>query len=292
MTDFSVAGLALVLEDSSVEFADFQPESYRLFQVSGPIRNAVQIEVRQGPTMPPREGRKIFSQGDSWALFRDASDYVLVVEPRHEHQPRACVRFHPNCRHASLTFSAGTSAGGDSRPMHPFTYPIDRLMIVYYLASRAGLLMHAAGGIISGGGFVFAGLSGAGKSTLAKLLAESKDCEILSDERVAVRRIEGYQVFGTPWHGDGGFASPSQAPLTGVIFLRHGSKNRMSRLPTSEAVPMLLPLVSVAWFDREILEPQLRFLEQLVATIPCYRFDFLPQAEAVACLRSFVSERA
>ena len=52
-----------------------------------------------------------------------------------------------------------------------------------------------------------------------------------------VRRIDGeYRAFGTPWPGDAGIARNESVPLSGILFLCHGTSNRIEPLTLREAV--------------------------------------------------------
>ena len=63
---------------------------------------------------------------------------------------------------------------------------------------------------------------------MARLWAPDADVTMLSDDRV-VLRAEGSQIwmYGTPWHGDGGFASPARVPLTAMFLLKEGPRHRL-----------------------------------------------------------------
>ena len=100
-----------------------------------------------------------------------------------------------------------------SNPVH---YPLDQLLLMYTLAQREGALLHAAGVDIQGQGFIFPGKSGAGKSTLSRQLVVQKELEVLSDDRIVIRKIDGvFQAFGTPWPGDAGLPGPAAAAAHG-----------------------------------------------------------------------------
>ena len=73
----------------------------------------------------------------------------------------------------------------------PLMYPLDQLLLMYYLSKRKGLLVHAAGMVLGGRVYLFAGVSGAGKSTISELLVRARIGKVLSDERMIVREIRG-----------------------------------------------------------------------------------------------------
>jgi hypothetical protein len=86
----------------------------------------------------------------------------------------------------------------------------------------------------------FCGRSGAGKSTMARLWRRlAPQARLLSDDRIVLRPSgTGVRAWGTPWHGEGGFAAPDWGPLGAVFFLRHGRTTRLRPLfPAEAAVP-------------------------------------------------------
>jgi hypothetical protein len=158
---------------------------------------------------------------------------------------------------------------------NPLCYPLDQLLFMYYLAYNEGVMVHAAGIELAGRGLIFPGCSGAGKSTLARLFANSQIGKALSDERVIVRRTDaGLEVFGTPWSGTEGIACNARAPLTGMFFLRQDLQNRLQKLSAQQALERLLPVVSIPWYDPEVMSRIILFNKQLVAAVPAYELSF------------------
>ena len=98
--------------------------------------------------------------------------------------------------------------------------------MIHRLSRGEGVEVHAVG--ISdeqGRGHLFLGHSGAGKSTTARLWIDRPGVRILSDDRIILRVREGrIWMYGTPWHGDAGIASPDCAPLDEIYLLEHGAR--------------------------------------------------------------------
>jgi hypothetical protein len=105
---------------------------------------------------------------------------------------------------------------------------------------------------------------------------------LLSDERVIVREIDGtMQAFGTPWAGTAGIARNADAPLAGIYFLKHGQSNHIEKLAAGDALDKMLPLISIPWYDHEVMSRIVAFAKQLVAKVPAYEMGFKPDRSAV-----------
>jgi hypothetical protein len=101
---------------------------------------------------------------------------------------------------------------------------------------------------------------------------------LVQHDRVKSR---GMRMYGTPWHGEAMFASPNSAPLQRIFVLEHGHDNVITRLSRSQAVAELFARSFVPFHRHEYVESALSFLEQLVDSVPCYRYSFEPDHRAV-----------
>jgi hypothetical protein len=177
--------------------------------------------------------------------------------------------------------------------VNPLEYPLDELLMIHLLAQGRGVELHACGVMDSEGrGYLFAGQSGAGKTTMARLWQNPEDGKsrgvvtFLSDDRIIVRHQDGkFWMYGTPWHGEGQFASPARAPLQGVYLLRHGSSSRLVPLRRSEAAARLMTCSFPPFHDSRGLSFTLSFLEKLVAAVPCLELSFTPDARVIELVR-------
>jgi len=146
------------------------------------------------------------------------------------------------------------------------------------------LLLHAAGIVRGGRGYVLAGPSGAGKTTAAGLAAGRG--EVLCDENVIVMLdpATGWQVLSTPFWGH---STPPErvrrvncrAPLHGIYLLTHAADFRCTRLAPAEAVMALLSTEKVAVERDESAEAWLAVADRLVTAVPVFRLEFRPTPE-------------
>ena len=134
---------------------------------------------------------------------------------------------------------------------------------------------------------LFAGNSGVGKTTMSKLWGEDADTKILSDDRIIIRKLDGaFRIYGTPWHGTGKFAKPDSAELKKIFFLKHGDKNKMTPLRSSDAISRLLAASFPPLWDKEGMGFILEQSSELFSTLPAYELTFVPDAKATDLIKS------
>jgi hypothetical protein len=170
-----------------------------------------------------------------------------------------------------------------AQPIYPLEYPLDELLINNFLLSGRGIEVHTSGVVdAQGNGHLFVGHSGAGKSTMAKLWHDEPDAKVLSDDRIILRNSgERIWMYGTPWHGDAGFASPECAPLTRIYFLKKGQKNTMRMKRKAEAVECLFTCSFSSFYRTEAVDFSLGFLGEVAKAVPCCELSFVPDKRVI-----------
>jgi hypothetical protein len=250
-----------------------------------------EVKVITSP-LPDTSGmQQIFESGQSWSMFCEGEEYFLALNPpalgsnalwiaRFGHNPSEVTIY---CSEAMIRVTGDEKAVGN-----PLKYPLDQLLLMYALAEREGALIHAAGVSVHGRGFIFPGRSGAGKSTLVRQCNGFAGFEVLSDDRVVVRRAgAGFHMYGTPWPGEAGAAMNADVPLEALFFLSHADDNCIRPLQTSEAVRRLLPVLSIPWYESATTAKILSFCDRLVSCIPAYELQFRPGTEVADLLSGF-----
>jgi hypothetical protein len=96
------------------------------------------------------------------------------------------------------------------------------------------------------------------------------------------------RAYGTPWHGDGGFASPASAPLGVLFFLRHGHSTRLRPLGAAEAAARLFTRSFPPPWDREGVARVLDACADTAFRVPAFELAFRPRREAVAAVMQCV----
>jgi hypothetical protein len=94
-------------------------------------------------------------------------------------------------------------------------------------------------------------------------------------------KANGMRMYGTPWHGEAMYASPESAPLARIFILEHGYGNVLTQLSPSQAVAELFARSFVPFHRHEYVESALTFLQEVVDTVPVYRYAFEPDQRAV-----------
>ncbi|MCU0600577.1 MAG: hypothetical protein MUE70_15125 [Desulfobacterales bacterium] len=293
----AIAGVEMLIEgeDSRQEikevgsaFDDF----YFQKNAPGPDRR-ITIQISTSPVPAFEKGSKLFSADGVWSAFKDACFYWIVNHPQSLPAPIWAVRF-------DLDFSYGTvfcgqnlkrTHNGGMMIYNPVSYPLDQIILMHYLARIGGMIIHSAGWRVNDSGWIFAGKSGAGKSTISNLIVETTGSAFLSDDRIAVRKIgHEYLMYGTPWPGEAGYAVNESVPLKGIFFLSKGEKNSIVKLSPAQAIPRLMPVVSVPWYDREKVDLMMGFFNDLIGALPMYELTFIPDAFVVRHLQDFIND--
>lgn len=314
---FSVGGISVQMFGDSVTDVALVP-SLEPFRSEGD-GSSINIRVEWSAKLGESVGRKLFDSGATWRLYEGESgfqfDFIAAIFGE---QPFQRLLIDTRFRQASLRMSEECAARLPFS-VEPFGYPLDELLIMHRLTQEKAIELHSCGIVRpEGTGNLFVGHSGAGKSTTTRLWTAREDVEVLSDDRIIVRRDDaagevgvlrlrdrsalptghfaqddkprtnsGMRMYGTPWHGEAMFASPGSAPLTRIFVLEHGHGNVLTRLSPSQAVAELFARSFVPFHRHEYVESALDFLEELAEAVPCYRYSFEPDMGAVEKILQF-----
>jgi hypothetical protein len=242
----------------------------------------VNLQVSWADSLRLPTSTLLFHSGGLWSLFEEPSGYrfsflspLLGMTPYKE----AWLDREFRCGRVLLSRRYFDT----DRPVYPLEYPLDELLMIHRLSRGEGVEVHAVG--ISdeqGQGHLFLGHSGAGKSTTARLWLDRPGVRILSDDRIILRARDGrIWMYGTPWHGDAGIASPESAPLNGIYLLEHGSRNERCLLAPGQAAAELFTRCFVTHHSGEGIRFTLEFLDRVAREVPCSTFKFVPDETAV-----------
>ena len=279
---------SLLSEPQSSIYAPFITD--QPVQHTGSVTIDVNLEIEDFPS--PEGLAEIFKGNGSWSMFMRGGEYYLSLNPDAV-DGSECITCFEMPLEKAIVYCAKmdiSEVEGTRMVRNPFTYPLDQLLLTFALAQRNGAVIHSSGVDFHGRGFLFSGRSGAGKSTLSRSFA-SKGYEVLSDDRIAVRRIDNsFRIFGTPWSGEAGIARNKDLPLDGIFFIRHGTEHVIKKITPSEAVERLMPVTSIPWFDEKIMLSVLSFCEDVVSHVPAYELSFKPDNGVVGLFEEFISE--
>ena len=136
--------------------------------------------------------KQLFDSGSVWRLYEcgDRLQFDFST-PSLGDQPYKRFVVDRHFRSAALQMSEKSFAGC-AHPADPMDYPLDELLIMHRLTQEKAIELHGSGIVRARGtGNLFVGHSGAGKSTTTRLWTDREEVEVLSDDRIIVRRDEG-----------------------------------------------------------------------------------------------------
>lgn len=226
-----------------------------------------------------------FHSGGLWSLFAESTGYRFsFLSPLLGPTPYKEAWLDSEFRSGRVLLSR-RFFDADS-PVYPLEYPLDELLMIHRLSRGEGVEVHAVGlRDEAGRGHLFLGHSGAGKSTTARLWLQRPGVKILSDDRIILRSSErGFIMYGTPWHGDAGVASPDCAPLSTIYLLEHAERNERVPLEPGKAVAELLARTFVTHHCDQGITSTLDFLDRVARQVPCSIFRFVPDESAVEAI--------
>jgi hypothetical protein len=270
----------------------YKPFLRKTHSEAGMIKLTIDLDMNNIPGT--KDFKKILDSDQSWSMYCSDNGYMITfMQPGDKNIPLYLV-------YISLDFTEITihcseklvqTHNDKSSVLNPVCYPLDQILLMYYLAQREGALIHAAGLCFNNKGYIFPGKSGAGKSTISRQFAGIDEYEFISDDRIIVRKMDNtFKAFGTPWPGEAGIAVNKAVPLSGIFFISQASFNKIEEIKPHKALERLLPVVSIPWYDKEVMIKILDFCEDLISHVPVYELHFKPGNEIIDVFQNFVSK--
>lgn len=249
----------------------------------------IEVSVEWAAGLQASPGVPRFRSGAVWTLFSGVSGELVFdfTSPLLGHRPYKRMYVDRLFQNARVVLSDDLLK--NRTHALPLEYPTDELLITNYLASGLGVEVHACGLVDSEtGGHLFLGHSGAGKSTTTKLWQSLRNPKILSDDRIILRLQAGeLWMYGTPWHGEAKFAMPGKKKISRIFILEHGAANAITPLSRSRAVGEMFARCFPPFHSAAALARTVTFLDRILDAVPCYQFQFVPDASAVDAVVGF-----
>lgn len=149
----------------------------------------IEIRIEWIPRLFPSQRDRVFDSGSVWRLYEcgDRLDFEFTTPSLGEGPYK---RFLIDAGFQSATLQMSEEAfSGRATAADPLDYPLDELLIMHRLTQERAIELHGCGIVRADGiGNLFVGHSGAGKSTTTQLWTSREDVQILSDDRIIVRR--------------------------------------------------------------------------------------------------------
>jgi len=255
------------------------------FAVDPSAEADITITVEAMPESLPPAGRLLFDSGAVWRAFDDDGGFRIdCFSDILGALPYKVALFDRELREGRILMRREAVTDG----MHALDYPLDEVMVAHLLGRGRGVELHGCGIIDRDGrGQLFVGQSGAGKTTTARVWLSEGHYEIVSDDRVIVRFVDGeWRMFGTPWHGEAELSSPLSAPLGAIHLLVQASRTELVSLPHAHAAAALFGCTFPPFYDQAAVAFTLECLERIVRDLPVRALRFLPDRSVIDCIRS------
>ncbi len=284
----SCEGLGIAEEVGDAVYRRFAP------QHSGPPDSEIVVDLVVGQAPQDPDWRTLYVGGDAFTLLERQGTLLLQLSPV-RNQPIWSAVFAPDARRVTVFCSESlvTESEKGRTIFNPIRYPLDQTLLMYHLARKGGLLLHAGAAKAFGRAWLFSGRSGAGKSTILRLLSGVPDVSLTNDDRTVVRnRQSGFQAYGTPWAGEAGLATNESAPTAGILFLTKSDQNEIRPLSPTAAFDRLMPVASIPWYDRALMNEVMTTCEAFIQTVPAFDLRFKPTEEIAGMLGDFFRQKA
>ncbi len=289
---FLIAGLVIEIDsaprggDSAPRGGGFEiPPAYQPFLADSGKTDFL-LETRDAG-IPRWQGELLFDSGGPWRLWRSDRRYLITLHNlARSEDPYQIAFLDQNFDRGETFFDSEIEK---SMPgFFPFSYPLDEVVVVNRLGLGHGLEVHAAGIDVDGAGILFLGASGAGKSTLSRLWEAEGAAAVLSDDRIIItRRGEGgFNIHGTPWHGEAGLAAAAGAPLKSIFFLKQAAANSHQSLGPAQIASRILATCFPTFWNETGMQFSAGLAAEIAQAVPGYELGFTPGPAAVEHVRN------
>ncbi len=254
-------------------------KKFQAFETEAPGDDMVSLHHRPGVPPVSRDtlGERVYCKGP-WEIFRKGENwhYAGVVSVNDGFRPYQMARFSDDHTAGEIFHGPGTREAFLNGNLQSLTsFPTDQILLAPLLADRDAVIVHAAGVVMNGNGYLFVGHSEAGKTTTSRMFMD-KGATLLCDDRIIVRKHKnGFRIHGTWSHGDIRMVSSASAPLRAVFFLEKSPVNVL--LPMDDrfrSFYRLFPCLIKGLVTRRWLAQILPIAEVMITDIPFYRMLF------------------
>lgn len=150
-----------------------------------------------------------------------------------------------------------------------------RAVIAWLCVKNDAVLLHAAGVIRDGFGYVFFGPSGAGKTTTSRIAA--KDYDVVSDDLVVIRIENGYgTLYGVPFRGELSDAprANQNAPLKAIFRIRQDTEHFLEPIPRVMAIADLVASSPFVVRELSLSDMLVNVCDSITKSVPVMALHF------------------
>ena len=187
---FAIGGLAVDVRGDRTHNFDLVP-SLAAFRSRGECPADITIRVEWVSSLRERAEAWKFDSGAVWRMYEDTPGFIFDFRSSIFGTLPYKRLIVDRCFRKALLQMSEECFAGSVYDACPLEYPLDELLIMHRLTQEKAIELHGSGIVRADGiGNLFVGHSGAGKSTTTRLWTEREDVEVLSDDRIIVRRDE------------------------------------------------------------------------------------------------------
>lgn len=275
---FSVGDLNISLECDSGDYEIVLDNALEAFAVEPFETPDIQFQVDTTSPFPSLDAyKKIFTSNPDglWTILedKDKTGYLIALQNVvREAKPYKIIK-----ADRKFTDFIIYTRPNEENVIFPLEYPLADLAVSGHInINRIGIILHSACISLKGRGYLFAGVSGSGKSTISEIWQQDKDAEVLTDERVLIRNLNGdLWAFGTPWHGTSEIHKNMGAPIDKIFFIKHGKENMAIPISKTNAANRLMVRCFPTFWNREGMQFSLDFCSRVAQEKKCYEFEFV-----------------
>lgn len=282
---FRIGGVHVGLHNDNLKIQDWPTPFYTPFRTQLPLDIEITLEHRKKLPLPPAGAKLLFDGNTHWQLFETEDFFWMKLFETHDQSHNRTAQMTKDLKKVIL--SVNHKSWLLDRILRPFL----EILLVNYLSTRQGLLLHGACVRDGKHAYIFSGESGAGKTTMSQFWAfKEGDISVLGDERLIVRREkDGWFAYGTPWPGLGFIVSNERVPISNVFLIRHGQKHEVIPNPKPLLFQKIFSQTFSSFWDAGQLNAISDTCAKLVSEVPCYELASLKDVSITDFVRDFAS---
>lgn len=160
------------------------------------------------------------------------------------------------------------------------------------LIHKQRLCLHAACVNTALGGILFSGPSGIGKSTQADLWYQHRGAKQINGDRpILSKSSTGWLAWGSPYAGSSKCHVNENCNVTAIVMLQQDKKCSLQKMSQSEAFRAVWSGLTMPSWDKQIIEKAFDLTNDLIKTVPVYKFCCTSDEYAVAYLEQELRKR-